>query len=155
MAYYDGDFEYARQLTEESIRIFREIDRKWNVARCLFGLGKTELATGNREKARSCLKESLSTIEEIKVVWGVPYLVEALGSLAQEEGLAERAAQLFAATESICNALNMPLMPRCRVEYEQRLEHLRSTCDEEIYTAAWQKGYAMTSEAAVAYALQE
>jgi hypothetical protein len=82
----------------------------------------------------------------------------ALGGLARVVSTREeprRAAQLYAASAALREALGAPVAPADRADHERRLAHLSACLGEEAFASAWSAGQAMTLDEVVAFALED
>jgi tetratricopeptide (TPR) repeat protein len=79
MAYYQGDFEEARNLNERGLAIRRAIGDRYGIASCLNNLGCAATDQGDYAAARLYLSETLEIARELGISWK---LCAALGNLA-------------------------------------------------------------------------
>ena len=77
-----------------------------------------------------------------------------MAKVAAVEGQFERAARLFGASVSWLNPA-LELEQRPRENYQRAVESLRAHLGEEVCTAAWERGLAMTPEQALAEQKQD
>ena len=84
-------------------------------------------------------------------------VLDDLAALANMHEDAGRAVRLFAAAESLREAIGMSYRYGHYedVKYEQNLAIARANLDEVTFTQAWSEGRAMTMEQAIAYALED
>ncbi len=75
------------------------------------------------------------------------------GRLAFAQGDVIRAVRLFAAAQSILQAVNWRLPPADEQEFQNALAKSRQQLDESAFNAAWEEGRHWTFEQAVAYAM--
>ncbi|MGD0687031.1 MAG: LuxR C-terminal-related transcriptional regulator [Streptosporangiaceae bacterium] len=136
----------------EALAILREIDSRPEIARCLAGLARLALDQRALGPARRHLAESLrlsqSTGSRISVARGM----EAFAALAALEGRPDRAVQLVAAAATLRKAAHLP--PLSGAKTEQYLAAARDLGGPAIQRL-WALGSGMTSEDAVALALDE
>ena len=66
-----------------------------------------------------------------------------------------RAVRLAAATQRLTKQIDMVLDPVEGALYERLVADTRRALSEELFTAAWAEGEAMTLEETIRYALQE
>jgi predicted ATPase/DNA-binding CsgD family transcriptional regulator len=147
-----GDPDSARERYLEALVILREIDSRPEIARCLAGLARLALDQGALAPARRHLAESLrlsqSTGSRISVARGI----EAFAALAAGEGRPDRAVQLVAAGATLREAARLP--PLSGAKTEQYLAAARDLGEPAIQRL-WASGSGMTTESAVALALDE
>ncbi|HLW48453.1 MAG TPA: tetratricopeptide repeat protein [bacterium] len=152
VAWHQGDYASARPLLEESLTRSRELGQGRLIIFALWSLGLVAFDQGNYADARSFYREGLATAE----VLGDPYfayLLEACADLAAAEGQPGRAVRLLAAATAFRKALDFPLPPTHRSDYDRPLAMIRATLNEEAFNAAWAEGQTMTLEQAIEYAL--
>lgn len=82
LAYGQGDYEAARPLFEESLRIFRELDDRWGIGLSVDGLGTVARVQGDYSAARSLHEESLTIFRELGDMWGIATSLGNLGLVA-------------------------------------------------------------------------
>ena len=112
-----------------------------------------EQAQANYERAHTCYAESLEKLRAIGV--NKLYIANDLvgfAELAEVQGMSVRAARLLGAAAAFTESRNgiLPLGG----ELERDVPTLRTQLGEAAFAAAWFEGNAMTSEQAVAYALE-
>jgi len=83
----------------------------------------------------------------------VTYAVNALAAVAADRAQNERAATLLGATESLQEAAGADWPPDEKVQYQRILKLLPGAMGREAFARARAAGRAMSSEAAVRYAL--
>jgi len=147
-----ADPDSARERYLEALAILREIDSRPEIARCLAGLARVALDQGALGPARRYLAESLrlsqSTGSRISVARGI----EAFAALAAGEGQPGRAVQLVAAAATLRKAAHLPSLSGAKTEHY--LAGARGLGEPAIQRL-WALGSGMTSESAVALALDE
>ncbi len=87
--------------------------------------------------------------------WNIAYTLAAFIALAVAQQDMRRAATLFGATENFYALLRFLMSPLERDHHERDLAATRAVLGEEIFSALWTEGSALTIEQAVAYALDE
>jgi len=146
-----GDPGDARRHYLEALVILREIDARPEIARCLAGLGRVALDVGAVALARQHLAESLRLSHSTGARIGVARGLEAFAALATREDRPERAVQLTAAANALRDVAGLPALSGARTErYLASARHL----GEPAVTRLWARGLAMTSDQAVALALE-
>ncbi|MGD0375865.1 MAG: tetratricopeptide repeat protein [Streptosporangiaceae bacterium] len=145
-----GDPDGARRRYLEALPILREIDSRPETARCLAGLGRLAMEQGMIEQAREHLAESIRLSHSTGARIGVARGLEAFAALALLEDRADRAVQLIAAAAALREAAHLPRLPGARTDgYFAAARPL----GEPAIAQLWSCGFSMTSEAAVAAAL--
>src|SRR5262249_24267732 len=145
-----GDPGDARRHYLEALVILREIDARPEIARCLAGLGRVALDVGAVALARQHLAESLRLSHSTGARIGVARGLEAVAALASREDRPELAVQLTAAATALRDVAGLPALAGPRTERDPAsARHL----GEPALTRLWARGLAMTSDEAVALAL--
>jgi predicted ATPase/DNA-binding CsgD family transcriptional regulator len=134
----------------EALAILREIGARPEIARCLAGLGRVAMDLGAFEQARRHLTRSLRLSHATGARIGVARGLEAFAALTGHEGRPELAVQLAAAAAALCETAGLPPLSGARVE--AYLAPARRLGDAAV-AQLWASGLALTSEAAVALAL--
>jgi predicted ATPase/DNA-binding CsgD family transcriptional regulator len=145
-----GDPGDARRQYLEALGILREIDARPEIARCLAGLGRVAMDLGAIPLARTHLAESLRLSHSTGARIGVARGLEAFAALAVHEERPELAVQLTAAATALRDVAGLPPLSGARKEkYLASARHL----GEPAIAWLWARGLAMTSDQAVALAL--
>jgi predicted ATPase/DNA-binding CsgD family transcriptional regulator len=134
----------------EALAILREIGARPEIARCLAGLGRVAMDLGAFEQARRHLTRSLRLSHATGARIGVARGLEAFAALTGHEGRPELAVQLAAAAATLRETAGLPHLSGARVE--AYLAPARRLGDAPV-ARLWASGLALTSEAAVALAL--
>lgn len=85
---------------------------------------------------------------------GMVEALERIALLAGALGCSRRAAQLWAATGAMREAIGMPLAPHDQAEHEQAMAVLRAALGQATFAAAWAAGEVLSQEEAIAQALE-
>ncbi len=136
----------------EALPVLQEVGARPEIARCLAGLGRVALDLGATGQARPHLAGSLQLSQAIGSRIGVARGLEAFAALAVDEHRPELAVQLVAAASALRQAAGLPPLPGARAE--RYLAPARRLGDPEV-ARLWARGLALSSEEAVALALEE
>jgi tetratricopeptide (TPR) repeat protein len=109
-ARYQGNYERAEALLEESLTMSRQGGRVEYSAEVLTSLGLVELEQGQHKRAHQALKESLMTAR----IWMPETTLEGLAGVAVGQEYPERAARLFGAAEAVHARMGTPSGPPIR-----------------------------------------
>ena len=134
----------------EALAILREIGARPEIARCLAGLGRVAMDLGAIEQARRHLSRSIRLSHATGARIGVARGLEAFAHLAIHENRPELAVQLAAAAAALRETAGLPPLPGARAE--SYLAPARRLGDPAV-ARLWARGRALSSEAAVALAL--
>ncbi len=155
LALLQGDAKTAGPLFAESLEIFREMGDKQGVATALNNLGDVAILRGDFAGARPLFMENLGIVREMGDRQGIAYSLEGWARLAAAQGRHERAVRLWAATQSLREAINTPLPPADRAYYNRAVATVRAQMEEAVFAAAWAHGSALSPEEAIIYALAD
>jgi predicted ATPase/DNA-binding CsgD family transcriptional regulator len=141
----------ARRQYLEALVILREIDAHPEIARCLAGLGRVAMDLGALALARQHLGESLRLSHSTGSRIGVARGLEAFAALATREDRPELAVRLTATAAALREVAGLPALSGARTErYLASARHL----GENTVARLWTQGLAMSSDEAVALALE-
>ena len=151
-----GDRDRARRLAERSLSLGREIGAREAVSVALPTLATIARADGDLDRAGELFGEGLLFSAEVGDGTNVAYYLEGLATLAAAEGSPERAVRLWGAAEAILEEIEVIAYPHAtdRSFNDQQLAAARASLDERTWEKAWAEGRSMTTEEAVAYALE-
>jgi predicted ATPase/DNA-binding CsgD family transcriptional regulator len=141
----------AHGLYVDALAILREVGARPEIARCLAGLGRVAMDLGATEQARRHLTRSIRLSHVTGTRIGVARGLEAFAALAVHENRLELAVQLTAAAAALREAAGLPPLSGARTE--GYLASARARLGEAAVARLWAQGRAMSSEAAVALAL--
>lgn len=151
-----GDRDRARHLAERSLSLGREIGAREAVSVALPTLAAIARADGDHDRARELFGEGLLFSAEVGDGTNVAFYLEGLAALAASEGEPGRAARLWGAAEAILEKIEVIAYPHAadRSSIDRQLASARASVDGETWDEAWAEGRAMTTEEAVAHALE-
>jgi predicted ATPase/tetratricopeptide (TPR) repeat protein len=134
----------------EALAILDEIGARPEIARCLAGLARVAMDLGSIEQARLYLTRSIELSQATGTRIGVARGLEVFATLALQEKKPERAVQLAAAAAALRESAGVAPLSAARTEsYLAPARHL----GESAVTRLWAQGLALSSEAAVALAV--
>jgi len=136
----------------EALPILQEIGARPEIARCLAGLGRVALDLGATGQARQHLAGSLQLSQATGSRIGVARGLEAFAALAVHEHRPELAVQLTGAAAALRETAGLPPLSGARTE--RYLGPARRLGDAAV-ARLWARGLALSSEEAVALALEK
>jgi predicted ATPase len=140
----------AHERYVEALPILEEIGARPEIARCLAGLGAGGLDLGAIDQARWHLTRSIELSQATGIRIGVARGLELFATLAVREKQPARALQLAAAASALRESAGVAPLPAARTEtYLTAARHL----GESAVARLWAQGLALSSEAAVALAV--
>jgi predicted ATPase len=152
-----GDGARARRLAERSLSLGREVGAREAVSLALRTLATIARSEDDLELAGSLFGEGLRLNYEIGERTNIAYFLEGLAEVSAAEGRLERAARLWGAARTLPDTVEVVAYPHAadRAFYE-RLTAARERLDRQrAWEEAWAEGRAMSTEEAVAYALED
>src|SRR5262249_35030111 len=149
----EGDYAQAATLYQESLSRFRHQEIRIEIASILHNLGYVALVQGDQQRAYTHFTESLALHREQGNQPGILEELAGFGALLVAQGQPQRAAILFGAIAALRAALNAPMWPAERVEYERYLASVRAALGEAALQAAWAAGQTMSLDEVIAEAL--
>ncbi len=145
-----GDADLAVQHFEDAAEIFRELDARPEIARCLAGVGWIALSRGDLDLAEDRLAEALRLNQASGQRLGIARGLEAFATLAAARQQPERAARLAGAACQLRESLGHPAGLGSKVE--EVLELARDGLGAATAAALFAAGREMTVEQATGYA---
>ena len=134
----------------EALPILQEIGARPEIARCLAGLGRVSLDLGATGRARGLLARSIQLSQATGSRIGIARGLEAFAALALHENRPDQAVRLAAAATALRDSAGLPPLRGARTEaYLAPARRL----GEPAVTRLWAQGRALSSEAAIALAL--
>lgn len=106
------------------------------------------LMQGQFDRASALYRESLTMWSKMGGRRGIAECLEGTAGLALAQGELERSVRLFAAAETIRQAIGAPRPPRSHGEYERDLATIRAGLGEEAFATAWKDGQGLTLDQA-------
>ena len=153
VAWVQGDLDLATKRYGESIAIGREIEGQFTVGYALIGLGRVAYSRGEYDAASSLYRQALTMFQETANQWNITYCLEAVAALAVAQGNMDRAAKLLGKTDDFYTQIQYLLSPIERQHHEQAVMAARTALGDQVYSAIWSEGQAMTLKEAITYAL--
>jgi hypothetical protein len=149
-----GDRPRAQALAEESLARSRAAGFAPGTAEALNTLGWVALEEGDTARAAALLGESLALLRDTGNREGLPWCLESVAAVAGALGHDTRAARLLGAADALREQIGSPLPANERARQERYIMAACAQLDEAAWNAAWAEGRAMTTEQAIAYALE-
>jgi predicted ATPase len=140
----------AHERYVEALAILEEIGARPEIARCLAGLGRVAMELGAMEQARRHLTRSIELSQATGTRIGVARGLEVFATLAVREKQPERAVHLAAAAAALRESAGVAPLSAARTE--AYLAPARPL-GEPVVARLWAQGLALSSEAAVALAV--
>jgi tetratricopeptide (TPR) repeat protein len=152
---YGGDLAAARGPIMAAIDVHRATGARRLVAINLNRLAVVELLLGELDAAREHFREGLTMVSEAgSLVTSMPSL-RGFAEIAGRRGQHQRAARLIGAVARIRDQVGGGSAPQLMAVWGDAEEEARRRLGDEAFERARAEGYAMSSEEAVAYALED
>ena len=150
-----GDYTTAQAIFEENLVVWEQLGGKGGTAFTLEELGLVAFAQGNYTTAQSHFEVSLTLHRDLNNKWGIVHVLADWASLALSQKQLQRSANLAGAVMALLENMGARLDEPEWTMYNNTIAALRSELDEATFAAAWAEGKAMSTEQAIAFALQE
>lgn len=148
-----GDLERARRYATESLTLHRNLGNTAGTVAALTRLGSLALRRNDVAQARSRYAESLELLKTLGDKEYIAICLEGFAAIAAAQQQSQRAICLWGAADALRAAINVPLSPDTRSEYERRRNIVQMHVDEQAFAEAWAEGQAMSAGQAITYAL--
>ena len=154
VAQNQGDYQAARTLFEQSLSINRELgNRAWEASN-LIHLGIVAQEQGDYGAVKSLLEEGLVISRELEDKRGILAALAAFAHLAVGQNRLVRAVRLSGAADALREAVGFQQPPSDQQKYDRDLAAARQSLGKEAFARLWADGRTMTTEQAIAYALE-
>jgi predicted ATPase/DNA-binding CsgD family transcriptional regulator len=150
-----GRPDRARAHLEESIALARQSGDQWGLGTSIGVLGEMALDAGDLAEAGLQLVLSLRILGGLSEGSGVAYRLEGLARLAAARSEADRALTLAAAAAVLRTQIGVAAVPHWQRRLDDALSRSRRLLPAQAAAAAEGRGARMTTEQAIAYALEE
>lgn len=148
------DYVAAEALQAEAVTIISTLEEPAFLAHALHNLGQIRVCEGNFDSAETCFREALPTLlgsDRMIFAWALL----GMSHLAWHRGNEISAARLLARGEALHREMGYVPAAAYAAMYESSALAVRRARMRPEIEAAWQEGEAMSSEDALAEALQE
>jgi tetratricopeptide (TPR) repeat protein len=148
-----GDLEEAKPSFEECLKICEELGMMPGVARALRYLGLWARGKRDYQKALALYQKSLAIMRESGDLDSITYSLMGMALTRGKQGDLVKAIQLFGASNKIIPTISNDLLSPDRNEYDQIIASARSMLGEDVFTTAWNDGFAMNLSQAIELAM--
>ena len=155
VAYRRGNYERARALLEEALTLLRPLGDKWCLNTVLFNLAMVLLAQGEIDQAIAACVEGMSHAHKLGDNRSLTWCLAGLSMAEAEKRAGRRSARLWGAAEGLSESIASPLPRFMRHFADVHLPQARQSLGDQGFATALTEGRQMTTDAAVAYALDE
>jgi non-specific serine/threonine protein kinase len=155
LARTEKDFGRARPLFEESIALFRGLDNKSALSDALNNLGAACLGDGELALSKKHFAEAANLAFDLGNKITISNSLDGFAALAVENNKMKRAAHLCGAAEALRDSIGYRIEPAEEVFRNAYLEKLRVGLGDHEFNEAYERGRAVSPEAAIAIAFEE
>ena len=155
VAHKQGDLVAAQSLHEESLSIRRPLGDRQGAAWSFYCLGNVAFSRGDYAAARASLADSLRLFRELADRKGMAENLKETAAVLLALSETRNAARLWGASQSLRESIGSPMAPLEKERHDELLEQSRRTLGDNAFGSAWDEGYELTWQQAVADALGE
>lgn len=153
IALHRNNHDEARTRYNESVKLYQEINARFNVIIEKSNLAHMERKLGNYENALDHYRETILAFRDIGQTGAVSHQLECFGFIALAQGQHEHALKLFAAAYALRQRDGTPMTPDEQTYFNEQLAKLRGSLPEKQFEATWSQGKVMKMEDAIELAL--
>ena len=128
------------ELFEEAVERAEALGTELDLGMALRNMGSRLAEQGRAEEAKSLLARALRTLWRGYVRGGTSYTIDAIAEVAAREGRPRVAARLLAATDSVRQASNAPIIPMFEPRFRAAVERTRSQMELAAFEREWDVG---------------
>ena len=151
---YEGDLDRAQALHTEALTLARDLGDRRLMAVALTNLGLVALARKQFGAARGYHLRSLELAETSGELRSVAESLAEIAQVDAAEGSPERAATLFGAAAALRAGIGAPVPGPERDRLQAAMDAARQSLGGAAFEAAWARGEALETAAAIALARQ-
>ena len=151
----EGDVGEAHELYQCALSAFREAHDQWGIARSLTDLAQIACDERDHVTAHAAYREALSLFVNLGHKRGIARALEGFACSALGQGDPARALALAGAAAHLRQWIGAPLMPAEQSKLGDKLQPAWTSMNEADSKAAYARGWAMSLDNAIKYALEE
>jgi predicted ATPase/DNA-binding winged helix-turn-helix (wHTH) protein len=151
----EGEVAAARELYQHALAAFREADDRWGIARSLTDLAQIACDERDHVTAHAAYREALALFVNLGHKRGIARALEGFACSALAQRDAARALAIAAAAAHLRQWIGAPLMPTEKSKLDEKLQPAWTSLNEADSRAAYARGWAMSLDHAIEYALEE
>jgi non-specific serine/threonine protein kinase len=148
-----GQLSQAVALHDECLALRRELGDRTGIAQAVENLGRAALEQGDHRRAAGLLREALMLWRELRDRGPVPLTLEDIGRAAALHGELLRAARVWGAAEAMRTRLGTPMPHHRKARYAASVADVSARLGAARFEAEWAAGAALSTDAAIEYAL--
>ena len=150
-----GQSERAIELGEEGVGISEERGELWARGYMLGATSQVHWRQGDRQLAEVQARAGAATKHVIDDRSGLQLLLETLAWMAAEGGVHARAAVVLGSAEHVRKASGLEIPDAQRQQHERSIALALEALGQRTYDESYERGLAMTTEDAVAFAVED
>ena len=151
----EGEVADARELYQRALSAFREADDRWGIARSLTDLAQIACDERDHVTAHAAYREALALFVNLGHKRGIARALEGFACSALAQRDPARALAITAAAAHLRQWIGAPLMPAEQSKLDDKLQPAWTSLNEADSKAAYARGWAMSLDNAIKYALEE
>jgi tetratricopeptide (TPR) repeat protein len=157
LARYQGDYEKASALYRESLSLYQEqgVGFENNQMAVQINMGYVMFHQGQHSQAYELFQKCFLLGQKLGDSESSALCLTGLAGILASQNRPQKAVSLISAGRANFDATDDILPAADQVEYEYILAKARAQLNAMAFEAAWAKGYAMSLEQAIAYALED
>ena len=140
-----------RRSPTRRLALFRGLGDRFFIAFASGNVAQVALARGHLAEAAALYEQLLSAVHHLGVKLHEASALAGLAGVAAAGGQPEQAARLLGATQALCEAMALPVLP-LHALHKRVIAATRAALAEPVYQAAWEAGRGLTADEAAAEA---
>jgi tetratricopeptide (TPR) repeat protein len=155
LAYWQGNHQQSVAYYEQGILLYEKLGNQFQILWENVHMAYPVLRMGDIQKARHLFEKSIRDAQKADLTIALVFAVEGVASLFTNQNQPERAARLFAWADAMRNQLGDHRPPVEQNSVDKDLAVIHSKLDDAAFEQAYNTGHGMTTEQAIALALEE
>lgn len=148
-----GEYQQAERLHEASLALKRAQGDEWSIANSLICLATLARLQGKNDRAIKLIRDGLELFRKIGDRSNIANSLLEFSAIAIAQGHSQLGIQLYAAADTLLEALGYSSDDLYRAQSELPLRMIRAKIGEARFIPAWDKGRALTMDQAIEQAL--
>lgn len=151
----EGEVTNARELYQSALSAFREAGDRWGIARSLTDLAQIACDERDHVTAHAAYREALALFVNLGHKRGIARALEGFACSALAQRDPARALAITAAAAHLRQWIGAPLMRAEQSKLDDKLQPAWTSLNEADSKAAYARGWGMSLDNAIRYALEE
>jgi tetratricopeptide (TPR) repeat protein len=135
-----GDLVKARELKEQGLLIYEQLQDYWITGYILWGVTTVAIAQKDHDRSRACLAKWSAIARELGNRWVLSYILDCHGRIALDTNQPKSAARFFGAAEAVRQHFGGQFTAIEQADHDAAIARLRQMLPETELNETWESG---------------